>query len=41
VKHIGYFDDFREAVKARKAAEMQMQYHKITEPATDPLSKRK
>ncbi|MCV8287799.1 HNH endonuclease [Escherichia coli] len=28
VKHIGYFDDFREAMKARKAAEMQLQYHK-------------
>lgn len=27
VKHIDYFDDFSEAVKARKAAEMQLQYH--------------
>ncbi|EMC4142370.1 HNH endonuclease signature motif containing protein [Cronobacter sakazakii] len=27
VKHIGYFDDFCEAVKARKAAEMKLQYH--------------
>ncbi|VTP12681.1 AP2 domain protein [Phytobacter ursingii] len=27
VKHIGYFDDFNEAVKARKDAEKELQYH--------------